>query len=95
MSSSYLYRGTQSPRDESYNAFSNTASTLRTPEKYGGGVAHNSGAGAGAGAEVRGGLTRRFTTNALPTLSPIGQQRLQAAGGDNAMVSLCGFFSIP
>lgn len=31
-------------------------------------------------AEQRVGLQRRFTTNALPTLSPIGQQRLQAAG---------------
>lgn len=31
---------------------------------------------------------RRFTTNALPTLSPIGQQRRQAAGGgDPQMVS--------
>ena len=34
----------------------------------------------------RGTLTRRFTTNALPTLSPIGQQRRQAAG-DTHMVS--------
>ena len=30
--------------------------------------------------DVRAGLPRRFTTNALPTLSPIGQQRKQAAG---------------
>lgn len=36
--------------------------------------------------DARGPLTRRFTTNALPTLSPIGQQRRQAAG-DTQMVS--------
>ena len=36
--------------------------------------------------DARGQLTRRFTTNALPTLSPIGQQRRQAAG-DTQMVS--------
>ena len=30
--------------------------------------------------DARGSLTRRFTMNALPTLSPIGQQRRQAAG---------------
>jgi len=30
--------------------------------------------------DVRAGLPRRFTTNALPTLSPIGQQRMQAVG---------------
>lgn len=36
--------------------------------------------------ETRAGLTRRFTTNALPTLSPIGQQRRQAAG-DTTQVS--------
>lgn len=29
---------------------------------------------------------RRFTTNALPTLSPIGQQRRQAAGGGDAQM---------
>lgn len=37
--------------------------------------------------DARGSLTRRFTTNALPTLSPIGQQRRQAAG-EGTMVSL-------
>lgn len=31
-------------------------------------------------ADVRGTLSRRFTTNALPTLSPIGPQRRQAVG---------------
>lgn len=41
----------------------------------------------------RGGLTRRFTMNALPTLSPIGQQRRQAAG-DLSMVSTHRFFSV-
>jgi hypothetical protein len=37
-------------------------------------------------ADVRGALQRRFTTNTVPTLSPIGQQRRQAAG-DVQMVS--------
>ena len=37
--------------------------------------------------DVMGGLTRRFTTNALPTLTPIGQQRKQAAG--DYTVSTC------
>lgn len=42
---------------------------------------------AGTG-DVRGALQRRFTTNTVPTLSPIGQQRRQAAGaGDAQMVS--------
>lgn len=40
---------------------------------------------AGTG-DVRGALQRRFTTNTVPTLSPIGQQRRQAAG-DVQMVS--------
>lgn len=44
------------------------------------------------GNDNRGGLTRRFTMNALPTLSPIGQQRRQAAG-DMGMVSTQHFFS--
>lgn len=38
------------------------------------------------GADSRGSLVRRFTTNSLSTLSPIGQQRRQAAGDTN-MVS--------
>lgn len=41
----------------------------------------------------RGGLTRRFTMNALPTLSPIGQQRRQAAG-EMGMVSKRYFLSL-
>lgn len=40
--------------------------------------------------DVRGALQRRFTTNTVPTLSPIGQQRRQAAG-DVQMVSLSDF----
>ena len=36
--------------------------------------------------DVRGGLHRRFTTNALPSLMPIGQQRRQAVG-DTQLVS--------
>ena len=42
----------------------------------------------------RGGLTRRFTMNALPTLSPIGQQRRQAAGDLSGMVSTQYFPSV-
>lgn len=43
--------------------------------------------------DARGPLTRRFTTNALPTLSPIGQQRRQAAG-DTQMVSTTFHFQL-
>jgi len=42
--------------------------------------------------ETRAGLTRRFTTNGLPTLSPIGQQRRMAAG-DTMQVSDTNFKS--
>ena len=37
--------------------------------------------------DVRGALHRRFTTNTVPTLSPIGQQRRQAAGDVQQQVS--------
>lgn len=57
--------GLRSPREESF-AFRNTV-----------------GAQMGASNDVRGQLHRRFTTNNIPTLStplsPIGQQRRQAA----------------
>lgn len=69
----YLYRGTQSPRDEpQYSNFSNPLSPQRNPNRLSGGMMSSN--------DARGGLTRRFTMNALPTLSPIGQQRRQAAG---------------
>lgn len=37
--------------------------------------------------DVRGALHRRFTTNTVPQLSPIGQQRRQAAGDVQQAVS--------
>lgn len=37
--------------------------------------------------DVRGALHRRFTTNTVPQLSPIGQQRRQAAGDVQQPVS--------
>jgi hypothetical protein len=71
----YLYRNPQSPQDEPHfsNFSTNPLSPPRNPNRMSGGMVSNS-------SDVRGSLTRRFTTNALPTLSPIGQQRRQAAG---------------
>ena len=76
----YLYRGAQSPREEGAfaNFSSNPLSPPRNPNRLSGGMMNSN--------DARGPLTRRFTTNALPTLSPIGQQRRQAAG-DTQMVS--------
>ncbi|TKA67203.1 hypothetical protein B0A55_09452 [Friedmanniomyces simplex] len=71
----YFYRGPQSPRDDQQvPAYSNPLSPQRNPNRLSGGMASAS--------SMRNGLTRRFTTNELPTtaLSPIGQQRKQAAG---------------
>ncbi|QIX02290.1 hypothetical protein AMS68_007807 [Peltaster fructicola] len=69
------FRGTTSPRDEpSYPVHAtNPLSPPRNSNRLSGGVMSSA-------AESRAGLQRRFTTNALPTLSPIGQQRLQAVG---------------
>jgi hypothetical protein len=72
----YLYRNPQSPQEEPphFSNFStNPLSPPRNPNRMSGGMVSNN-------SDVRGSLTRRFTTNALPTLSPIGQQRRQAAG---------------
>ncbi|KAK4894319.1 hypothetical protein LTR27_007452 [Elasticomyces elasticus] len=69
------YRYQQSPRDEHQApTYTNPLSPQRNPNRLSGGMASAS--------SMRGGLTRRFTTNELPTtaLSPIGQQRKQAAG---------------
>ncbi|KAK4580310.1 hypothetical protein LTR86_000513 [Recurvomyces mirabilis] len=69
----YYYRGAQSPRDEQQvPLYSNPLSPQRNPNRLSGGMVVNNPA--------RNGLTRRFTTNEMPTLSPIGQQRKQAAG---------------
>jgi len=65
----YPYRNSYGSRDDKQPANFNRLS---------GGMAN--------GAEQKtGGLMRRFTTNALPTLSPIGQQRRQAAGDTQAV----------
>lgn len=76
----YLFRGTQSTRDEPQfsNFSSNPLSPQRNPNRLSTGMMSSN--------DARVGLTRRFTMNALPTLSPIGQQRRQAAG-DGQMVS--------
>ena len=67
-----LYRSHQSPREDaqyptSTTTFPSPLSPLRNLSL------------AATAAEGRGSLQRRFTTNALPTLSPIAQQRRQAA----------------
>ncbi|KAK4505012.1 hypothetical protein PRZ48_002975 [Zasmidium cellare] len=66
-----FYRGPQSPRDEPYT--SNPLSPpQRNPNRWSASMAGTN--------DVRGALHRRFTTNTVPQLSPIGQQRRQAAG---------------
>ena len=76
----YLYRNQHSSGDEpQFSNFStNPLSPPRNPNRLSGGMvnSHN---------DARIGLTRRFTMNALPTLSPIGQQRRQAAGESQAV----------
>jgi len=72
----YFYRNPQSPRDEPpVPVYTHPLSPQRNPNRLSAGMMPTVGP-----QDVRGGLTRRFTTNALPTLSPIGQQRKQAAG---------------
>lgn len=74
---SFFYRGTTSPReDHQMPSYANPLSPPRNPNRLSGGMAPSNN----VGNDIRSGLTRRFTTNALPTLSPIGQQRKQAAG---------------
>jgi hypothetical protein len=68
-----FFRGPQSPREEQY------ASNPLSPPQRNPNPNRWSASMAGA-ADVRGALQRRFTTNTVPTLSPIGQQRRQAAG---------------
>lgn len=75
-SMAYPYRDPRSPRDEHQATLFSNANPLspqRHPNRLSGGMLPAS--------DVRAGLTRRFTTNALPTLSPIGQQRAQLGGG--------------
>ncbi|KAM0714024.1 hypothetical protein Q7P37_010988 [Cladosporium fusiforme] len=74
------YRGPQSPQDSvPFPGYaSNPLSPPRNSNRLSAGML---GSTSTTGmSETRAGLTRRFTTNALPTLSPIGQQRRQAAG---------------
>jgi hypothetical protein len=70
--SGLIYRPQQSPREDapyptSTTTFPSPLSPLRNLSL------------AATAAEGRASLQRRFTTNALPTLSPIAQQRRQAA----------------
>lgn len=83
----YPFRGgPQSPRDDPpFPSYSNNPlSPQRNPNRLSGSMLGASQPSAAS--EARAGLTRRFTTNALPTLSPIGQQRRMAAG-DTMQVS--------
>ncbi|USW49507.1 Putative armadillo-like helical, pumilio domain-containing protein [Septoria linicola] len=66
------YRGAQSPRDEQQYTNPLSPPSQRNPNRWSANMATTG--------DVRGSLTRRFTTNTVPTLSPIGQQRRQAAG---------------
>ncbi|EGP90362.1 unnamed protein product [Zymoseptoria tritici ST99CH_1A5] len=68
-----FFRGPQSPREEPYSS-----NPLSPPQRN---ANPNRWSASMAGmSDVRGALQRRFTTNTVPTLSPIGQQRRQAAG---------------
>ncbi|EME47358.1 hypothetical protein DOTSEDRAFT_69329 [Dothistroma septosporum NZE10] len=66
-----FYRGPQSPREEQYTSHPRSP-PQRNPNRWSASMAGTN--------DVRGALHRRFTTNTVPTLSPIGQQRRQAAG---------------
>lgn len=70
--SGLLYRPQLSPREDA--PYPTSATTFPSPLS----PLQNLSLAATA-AEGRGSLQRRFTTNALPTLSPIAQQRRQAA----------------
>lgn len=83
----YPFRGgPQSPRDDPpFPSYSNNPlSPQRNQNRLSGSMLGASQPSAAS--EARAGLTRRFTTNALPTLSPIGQQR-RIAAGDTMQVS--------
>ena len=76
------YRGTHSPRDSGqYPTYTNPLSPPRNSNRLSGGIPSSQ-----KSEEVRSGMSRRFTTNTVPSLSPLGQQRLLAAG-DVPMVS--------
>ncbi len=86
----FSFRGPQSPQDNAaFPGYSNNplspprASNRRSVGTMSGLL---STATPNTTNEARAGLTRRFTTNALPALSPIGQQRRLAAG-DTMQVS--------
>lgn len=66
------FRGAQSPRDEQQYTNPLSPPSQRNPNRWSANMATSD--------DVRGALTRRFTTNTVPTLSPIGQQRRQAMG---------------
>jgi len=69
---SLLFRPPLSPRDDpAFVSYASPLSPLRSLASRVTSTLQNP-------TEVRGGLQRRFTTNALPTLAPIGEQRRQA-----------------
>ena len=69
---SLLFRPPQSPRDDpSFASYATPLSPLRS-------LASRVTPTLQPSSDVRGSLQRRFTTNALPTLAPIGEQRKQA-----------------
>jgi hypothetical protein len=86
----FSFRSPQSPQDsQPFPGYSNNPlSPPRTTNRrsVGGMSGLLSTASTATSNETRAGLTRRFTTNGLPTLSPIGQQRRMAAG-DTMQVS--------
>lgn len=69
------FRNPQSPREDSASLAALTAAPLSPLRSFNGRV----NGSPPVTNDARGVLQRRFTTNALPTLSPIGQQRRQAA----------------
>ena len=69
---SLLFRTPQTPHDDpAFVNYSSPISPLRSLASRVTSTLQNP-------TEVRGSLQRRFTTNALPTLAPIGEQRRQA-----------------
>jgi len=86
----FFYRGATSPRDEpTAPSYTSPLSPQRNLNRLSGSMMPSS-----VSNDVRAGMTRRFTTNALPTLSPIGQQRKQAAG-DYAVSTAVVSFDAP
>lgn len=85
----FSFRGPQSPQESvAFPGYSNNplSPPRNSNRRSVGGMLGTTTTTTSTANETRAGLTRRFTTNALPTLSPIGQQRRMAAG-DTMQVS--------